>query len=695
MIATFSIPSAVLVDGVINGLLFGLVALGLVLIYRTNRVLNFAQGQMGVVGAVFLIKAKEDWGFNYVFAAILAIALAASLAALSEIALRRLFNRPRVLVMVATIGLSQLLFYFASLPFIAPKKLGSAYPLPISTSFTIGEVRFGPAQVMTLVVAPVVALSLAAFIKWSPWGLAMRATSENIDSARLSGVWVRRTSTLTWTLAGVISAVAAILYSPGQQTALTQPLSSDLLVYALLAALVGAMVNLTVAFIAGIGVGVVLEVLNWNIASPATVATVMFGLLLAVLLVRIAALQRGPRGGEQSTWQQGAVTTRAASSGVRRVVGSTGLTITWVVVALLPLVLGVGQNSQLANVAIIAVVALSLTVLTGWAGQVSLGQFGFVGVGVLMATHLGGSWPLPVLMVFAGAVTAVVAVIVGLPALRVRGLYLAVTTLGFALWMQVSVFPTSCFTLPVLGKRLCTGLPNSAYTVVAQPRIKFWGINQSLGLSSPRAFAWFSLVILGLSILMVQRWRDHGVARRLVAVRDNETGAAAMGIPVLRTKIMAFALSGFIAGYAGVCFAFWSQSIDGTANTFDPSYSLLIVSMVVIGGLGSVSGAVLGAVYLVGLTAIFGTSSTIEFLTSGLGVIAFILYLPGGLAEIMHRVGDLVTMGVERVRGGSAGAGDGAGSSVARDAGRAEVDGAAGRDVAAPVTVATAGAEGD
>jgi ABC-type branched-subunit amino acid transport system permease subunit len=648
---------------VVNGLLYGLVALGLVLVYRTNRVLNFAQGQMGVVGAVFLVKAKEDWGFNYFFAALLAIALSASMGALSEIALRRLFNRPRVLVMVATIGLSQLLYYFASLPFIAPKHLGRAYPLPISTTFTVGNVVFGPAAVMVLVVAPVVAVSLAAFIKWSPWGLAMRAMSENIDSARLSGVWVRRTSTLTWTLAGIISAFAAILYAPGQQTALTQPLSSDLLIYALLAALVGAMVNLTVAFVAGIGVGVLLEILNWNISSPAAVATVMFGLLLAVLLVRIAALQRGPRTGEQSTWQQGAVTTRPAPTGLRRMVGTGGLTVTWIVVALLPLVLGVGQNSQLANVCIYALVALSLTVLTGWAGQVSLGQLGFVGVGVLMAAHLGGSMPLPLLLLLSGAVTAVVTVLVGLPALRVRGLYLAVTTLGFAFWMQVAVLPTSCFTLPVLGKRLCTGLPNASNTVVTNPSV--FGIN----LSSARAFAWFSLAILGLSILMVRRWRDHGVARRLVAVRDNETGAAAMGIPVLRTKILAFALSGFIAGYAGVCFAFALQNINATGNVFDPSYSLLVVSMVVIGGLGSVSGAVLGAIYLEGLTAIFGTSSTIEFLTSGLGVVAFILYLPGGLAEIMHRLGDVVTMGVERLRRPALGGGDaGDGGDVAATA---------------------------
>ena len=115
------------------------------------------------------------------------------------------------------------------------------------------------------------------------------------------------------------------------------------------------------------------------------------------------------------------------------------------------------------------------------------------------------------------------------------------------------------------------------------------------------------------------------------------------------TKLLAFALSGFIAGYAGVCLAFALERFS--TSTFDPTYSLLVVSMVVIGGLDSIAGAVLGALYLVGIPAIFGTTPTIQFLTSGLGLLAFILYLPGGLAEVMHQLGDLVTDLVARLRG--------------------------------------------
>ncbi|HMD46009.1 MAG TPA: ABC transporter permease [Acidimicrobiales bacterium] len=638
-----SVPAWVLVQGVINGLGYGLLALGLVLIYRTNRVLNFAQGQIGVVAAVFLVKCTYDFGFNYWFSLFLAVSLAAAVGALCELLLRRLFTRPRVLVMVATIGLSQVLFVFTALPFIRPKKLFRAFPVPIHLTFDVGTYHFTSGEVLTLIVAPVVALTLAAFIRFSSWGLAMRAVSENADSARLSGVWVRRSSTMAWTLAGILSAFTAILNSPNQTSALTQILSPDLLLLALTAALIGAMVNLTVAFVAGIGVGVVYEILVANLQSTASQQLVLFLLLIGVLLVRVSALQKGSRLEQRSTWLEGATAARRAGSRLRQQVGRTGVTATVVIVALLPLVVSVGRTFLLGQICIYAVVALSLTMLTGWAGQVSLGQFGLVSVGSIMAAHLSASVPLVLLMPFAGAVTAVVAVLIGLPALRVRGLYLAVTTLGFALFMQQTVLATPCWTLPLVHRSLCTGLPNAASTLIARPT--FLGIS----LASERAFTWFALGVLIVTILVVRVWRDHGIARRLVAVRDNEAAAAAMGIPVVRTKLLAFALSGFLAGYAGVLMAVSLERFSTT--TFDPALSVLVISMVVIGGLGSISGAVLGAVYLVGLPAIFGTTPTIQFLTSGLGLLAFILYLPGGLAEVLHRSADLLTDGLAHLMG--------------------------------------------
>ena len=162
----------------------------------------------------------------------------------------------------------------------------------------------------------------------------MRAMAENADSARLSGVWVRRTSTVAWTLAGVLSAFTAILAAPGQTSSLTEVLSPELLLLALTAAMVGAMVNLTVAFIAAIGVGVIQEILVWNLSSTAQVDLVLFAMVLVVLLVRIAALPTGSRREDRSTWLESSRHQRAHDGPLRRWVGTAGVAATVVVVAL-------------------------------------------------------------------------------------------------------------------------------------------------------------------------------------------------------------------------------------------------------------------------------------------------------------------------------------------------------------------------
>ena len=170
-------------------------------------------------------------------------------------------------------------------------------------------------------------LALVLAVRFTSWGLAMRAMSENADSARLSGVWIRRTSTLTWTVAGALSAFTAILNAPSQTSALTQVLSPDLLLYALTAALIGAMINLTVAFVAGVGVGVFLEILEWNVPSPAKQQLVIFIVVIAVLAdPGRRACARAPGRRTAAPGQHGAATTmRAGADQLRRRVSATGI----------------------------------------------------------------------------------------------------------------------------------------------------------------------------------------------------------------------------------------------------------------------------------------------------------------------------------------------------------------------------------
>ncbi len=633
-------------QGLVSGLLYGLLALGLVLIYRTNRVLNFAHGQLGVVLAVFLLKLTRDLDIPYLPSLVFCLALAAGLGALSELSLRRLAKRPRVLVMVATIGLSQVLFLITVLPFVAPDNFFVPYPVPIDLTIHVGGGILQSSDVLILIVAPLVALALAAFMRFSPWGLGMRAMAENTDSARLSGVWVKRMSTLAWAIAGLLSAITAILHAPGLSSALQEALPPGLLLRALAAALIAGMTSLGGAFVAGIFIGIAEQVAAYNLVgdphSTSLITFWLFALILVALLVRVGRLRRDPRTEERASWAIGGETARAAVDRVRAWVGRAGVAGAVAIAAFLPLVVSPGRSFLLARVCIYAVIALSLTVLTGWGGQVSLGQFGLVAVGAVMAARLS-DWPLLALLPLAGVVTALVAVAIGLPALRIRGLYLAVTTLGFALFMQVSVLSTPCWSPPVVGGKVCTGLPDPSSTLIQRPSLLGWD------LTADRDYAWFSLGVLLVALLVVRTWRDRGIARRIVAVRDNEAAAAAMGIPVVRTKLLAFALSGFMAGIAGVCLAFALERIS--PSDFSPTESVLVLSMVVIGGLGSVPGAVLGALYLVGLPFLLGSTSTVQFITSGFGVLAFLLYLPGGLGQLAHRAGDGIARLVERYRG--------------------------------------------
>jgi ABC-type branched-subunit amino acid transport system permease subunit len=635
-----SLPASVLLQGTILGLNYGLLALGLVLIYRTSRVLNFAHGEVGVVAAVLLAKLVEDFHIGYWPAFGFALVAGAAAGGATELVLRRLYHRPRLIVMVATIGLEQLLFLLSLAFFVRPKRLFAPYPVPIHGGFAVGAEHFLSGDKYALVVAPLTVAAFALFFRLSPYGLAMRAMAENGESARLAGIWVKRTSTLAWMLAGLLSAITAILASPGRANAFSQALGPELLLRALAAALIGAMTSFTVAFVAGVGLGLVESVLLWNLHQASTVELVMFAILLVILVLRVRALRTGPRDEERSTWAFGGTIARIAGDDVRERLRRAGLAVTAVAVLVLPAFLDNSRSFLVSRIFVFAVIAVSLTILTGWAGQLSLGHFALVAIGAVVAARLVDHVSLLLLLPLAGVISAAVAVVIGLPALRIRGLYLAVTTLGLALLMQVSVLNTPCTRIPLTGWHVCMGLPDPSSTLIRRPSL--FGID----LGPQRATYYFVLAVLAVTLLAARIWRDRGIARDLLAVRDNEVGAAAMGVRTTRAKLLAFALSGFLAGVAGVCFALVTQRFQ--ASTFDPSQSILVVSMVIIGGLGSIEGAVLGAVYLIGIPAAFGSGQTVQFITSGVGLTAFILFLPGGLAELLHRLADVTAAVLRR-----------------------------------------------
>jgi ABC-type branched-subunit amino acid transport system permease subunit len=638
-----SIPLYSVVDGIGVGLQYGLLAMGLVLIYRSTRVLNFAHGQLGVTSAVLLVHLTADEHVPYGVALPLVFLVAAAIGAGSELTLRRLRDRPRLLVMVATIGLAQVLFLFSLLPFVRAQHQFVEYPLPFHLSFTIGAFVFQPGEVLTFIVAPVIAIGLAVYITRSKTGLRLRAAAENPESARLAGVSVRRMGTLAWVIAALLSAATAILAAPSHGTAFSQALGPELLLRALTAALIAGMTNLTVAFIAGIGIGIVQQVLttNWP-AAPTRVDLVMFALILLALMVRISRLRRTTSDDERSDWRLAVMTTAAGRDALRRRVGWVGGALVAAFAFVLPLLVPQSKAYQLSTMLVFALIAVSLTILAGWSGQLSLGHMALVGFGVVVYARMIDDLPFPVVLLVAGAITAVIAVVIGIPALRIPGLYLAVTTLGFALVVRTAVLTTPCPNLGFLG-HVCTGLPKPSDTYVQRP--KLFGMS----LVNERTVTYVVLVVFLIVLGVASLWRKYGLARLLLAVRGNELAAAAMGVRTVRAKLTAFAVSGFLAGVAGVCYGLVQQRVS--AAQFDPKFSLLIVAMIVVGGLGSLSGAALGAAYLIGSRIIFGDSDTAQFLTSGIGLLFFLLYLPGGLSRLVSGAADRLTDLIRRAGG--------------------------------------------
>jgi branched-chain amino acid transport system permease protein len=271
-------------------------------------------------------------------------------------------------------------------------------------------------------------------------------------------------------------------------------------------------------------------------------------------------------------------------------------------------------------VAIYAIVALSLLVLTGWAGHISLGQFALVGfggaaTGVLYGRH---GWDLLLAIPVGAVVSACVAVVIGLPALRIRGLFLAVTTLAFAVTAETFF----------LEDRY---VPWFIQAHLQRPRL--WG-RFALDTSWQQYF--LCLMGLLLAIVAVHNLRASRTGRAIIAVRDNELNAEAATINATRVKLLAFALSGALAGFAGGLYVVNQQGLFSDA--FGADVSVRLFSMVVIGGLGSLPGAILGAIYVRG--AEFFLPPQYELLASGMGILLLLMFLPEGLGGLVYRVRD-------------------------------------------------------
>lgn len=610
--------------GVLSGLLTALVALGLALIYRSNRILNFAQADLGMLPTTVSVGLICVTGLPWLVGAVVGLVAAVLLGAVVEfIIVRRFVRAPRLLLTVATIGLSQLLIVCGLL---LPRWWGRdvftglVIPDPFTVKLVIGSQTFRGSEVLALVLAPVLLAGLALFLRGTDVGIAVRASAERSDRAALLGIPVCRLQTLVWALAGGLSFVGMFLQSSIFGVAGFGGLSPQALVFALGALVLGRLDHFPAITASAIALRVLGQGIDANNPdAPGRTYVVLAAVLLLALVLRRSG--SGRREAEGTFWTSAGVV-RPVPAELRDLapirLARAALPLVGVVLAAaLPLVLGPGDELKAATVAVFALIGLSILVLTGWAGQVSLGQMSFVAVGAVVGAVATDTWSLDLsaALVLAGLAGAAAAVVVGLPALRLPGLYLAVTTLAFAL-------ASSNF---LLNRKEQSWIPAG--------RLDRPDLFKTFDLTSQAAMYEFVLGVVVIAFAVVAGIRRSRTGRVLIAVRDNERGAAAYSVPVVRAKLLAFALSGFLAAVAGCLLVHVNQAY--TEGPFVAAESLGVFTAAVVGGLGSLVGPVLGALYLNGGT--WFLPARWRLLPSAIGVLGVLLVVPGGLANLAAR----------------------------------------------------------
>jgi ABC-type branched-subunit amino acid transport system permease subunit len=438
-----------------------------------------------------------------------------------------------------------------------------------------------------------------------------------------------------WGLAGALAGLTGILimsvHGSGGQIVLTPAL----LLYALAPALVAGLTSIPRTAVAGLLVGLVEQFVSAYAHQARYADLAMFLLILLALVVQTQGTGRARDvdGFAFSTETEAVAQTRSDSSA--RAALRRGVAVASVAAAVLLAFEVQSATAHILTTTIaFAIAALSVSMLTGLSGQVSLGQWAIAGAGAFAAAQASSVWHLNIYAVvaFGVAVGTAVSLAIGVPALRLRGLLLSVTTLAFAVAAASYFFQMDwAFNLP----RRPEGIIRPDIPLLPHGWL-------SLPVDNDNAFYLFSLACLGLAILLTLVVRSGRIGRNLVAVRENERSAAAFGINVAGTKLVGFALSGALAGLAGAVFGL-SQQTALSADSLDAAKSFLVVSIVVVGGIRTISGPILGSLLLVAVPLLLPGNENAALLGSGAGVLLILMFVPGGLSGLISRFGRFLT----------------------------------------------------
>ncbi len=635
-LGAYDIDMGVVLQGVALGVGTGLMAVGLVLVYRTTRVINFAYGAMGTACGAFAAGLTLGWKWSWFLAAPLCIAFGVGVGAGVEVAIiRRFRTAPRLVLTVATIGLAQALGGIAlfvpdwfDIPAAIP---GFRTPLSEHT-WRVGSTTLNGNHLVLAVAAPLALLGLLWYLYRTESGTAVRGLAENVDRARLLGIPVNKLNLQLWAIIGGLAALTIVLKAPVQGLPVDAASGPTILLAPLAAAVLAGMRSLWGAFLAGIAVEVIDQLVQLNLSPRSWSYVVLLAIIVVGLLFQQGAVGRADAG--EGSWSTVGLSHRlparlAALPEVRAAKVVLALLVAAVVV-LIPLA-GSPTQIRTGTVALVyAMVAMSLVVLTGWGGSVSLGQIALVGVGGLVAANLIDDLNLDLFLTLGLSAVAggLVAAVIGIPALRVSGQLLAVSTMAFAVALQQHVVQPANY----------EGIVPASYT-----RPEVFG---RWALTTETTLYLLALAMVVAGALVITNLRRTRTGRVISATRDNGRASAAVGVSRSRTTITAFVFSGMFAGLAGGVHAVTLASLGD--NSYPAAGSLVVFSMAVIGGVSSLGGTLAGVALIQWLGYAF---PRLQLLLTGVGLLVILMIIPGGLGQAMEKVRDRFALAVARRRG--------------------------------------------
>lgn len=597
------------------GAMFSLLAAGIVLVYRASGVLNFAHASMAMICAYvnFDLLERID-GMPVGVALLLAMVVGAALGVLSHrFVFAPVAAASQVVRLIVSFGLAGVLQGAAGLIWNEP---GHPNPFhkslfPLDEGLHVAGVLVSYQRLALIGFGTFASLGLAVLLRSTSFGIQVRALAQNPLAARLAGIDETRVQTVTWALAGATAALAGVLLIP---FGALNPLSlSGFQLKALAAALVGGFVSLPAALVGGLGLGVAQELLVGAPAPLNGMRTALSAVLVLVLL--IVGIERFFVSAQEQRALEGDA--QFLSGAGSPVVGSPTAWLTAsMVVAVAVLALSGFWSFVATRTLVYALLGLSLVTLTGWSGQVSLMPGTFAGVGACLAwvfgTRLG--YPLPVVLPLAALATVPVCAMVGLAALRLRPLYLAVGTVALAGLFEETLFRQHWFANGGDAMR------------VTRPVL----------LRGDHAFGIAVVLTAGVLFAATAAFGRGRTGRALRMVSDNAGAAAAGGVNPMKYRLLAFVVSSAYAGLAGAVLAYLLGAYSTAAFGF-LVLSLATFGLATVGGIRSPLGAMVGAFLFVYLTEVFRSSASVSDWTTvavGAGIIVVMARSPDGLVGL-------------------------------------------------------------